>query len=481
MPDLFDFLPESGGADGAPPRDQGPRIYTVGEITAAIRTVLETTWADVWIEGELSNCRLWNTGHLYFSLKDPSAQLRGVMFKREARSLAFRPEDGLHVLVRGRLGVYEPKGEYQIVCSVMEPRGLGARQLALDQLKRRLQAEGLLDAARKRPLPALPRKIGVVTSMDGAALRDVLTVLGRRYPDAHVVIAPARVQGEGAAADLARALGAIGRVDGVDVVIVGRGGGAVEDLWAFNEEPVARAVAQCPVPVVSAVGHEVDVTLADLVADLRAPTPSAAAELVVAAKDEVVRRIDHLADRLDAACGRRVRLAAHALDRLTGRPAFAGFAARLALRGRHVAELLLDLQRAGRDRIAARQRGFQALRLRLEALDLRRSLGRLQARLAQGHARLASAFAAHRHAADARLGALTARLDALSPLAVLGRGYAVCWDGARRLILRDASAVADGTAVRVTLHRGELSCVVTGRDVPEPAPHTARARVQDGP
>jgi exodeoxyribonuclease VII large subunit len=361
--------------------------------------------------------------------------------------------------------VYEPKGEYQIVCADIEPRGLGSRQLALDQLKKRLQAEGLLDASRKRPLPALPRKIGIVTSIDGAAIRDILKVLGRRYQNAHVIIAPARVQGEAAAADIARALGDIGRVEGVDVVIVGRGGGSIEDLWAFNEEPVARAIAACPVPVVSAVGHEVDVTLADLVADLRAPTPSAAAEIVVAAKDEFTARIDRLADRASAAAQRRVQQGLQALQRLEARPAMAGFQGRLALRGRHVAELLLDLQRGGRDGLARRQRAFQALRLRLEALDLRRSFARIQTRLSQADARLQAAAIRKYHAAEARLGSLAARLDTLSPLAVLGRGYAVCWDADRQRILREASAVDEGDAVRVTLHRGELRCVVTGRDL----------------
>jgi exodeoxyribonuclease VII large subunit len=484
--DLFDlpFDDDAGGdgpADRELAREAGPRIFTVSELTADIRQLLESTWSDVWVEGEISNCRLWNTGHIYFSLKDAGAQLRGVMFKGAARSLKFRLEDGLHVLTRGRLGVYDPKGEYQIVCSEIEPRGLGARQLALDQLKKRLQAEGLLDPARKRPLPSLPRKIGIVTSIDGAALRDILKVLGRRYPDAHVVIAPSRVQGETAAADIARALGEIGRVEGVDVVIVGRGGGAIEDLWAFNEEAVARAIARCPVPVISAVGHEVDVTLADLVADLRAPTPSAAAEIVVAAKNEFVGRIDALADRLSAAADRRVQQGFHALQRLVGRPAFAGFPARLALRGRHVAELLLDLQRAGRDALNGRQRAFQALRLRLESLDLRRSIGRLQTRLSQGDARLTAARLRRYRAAEAHLGTLAARLDALSPLAVLGRGYAVCWDGGRRVILREASAVADGAAVRVTLHRGELRCVVTGREDPDPArPETGSPPSKDG-
>jgi exodeoxyribonuclease VII large subunit len=308
----------------------------------------------------------------------------------------------------------------------------------------------------------------VVTSIDGAALRDILKVLGRRYPNARVVIAPARVQGEGAAADIARALGDIGRIEGVDVVIVGRGGGAIEDLWAFNEEPVARAIARCPVPVISAVGHEVDVTLADLVADLRAPTPSAAAEIVVAAKNEFVARIDHLADRLTSAIERRVQIGLGTLQRLAGRPAFAGFMGRLASRGRHVAELLLDLQRVGRDGLARRQRRFQSLQLRLEALDLRRSLGRIQARLSQADGRLGAAMVHEYHGAEARVGTLAARLEALSPLAVLGRGYAVCWDIGRRAILRDASVVADGDAVRVTLHRGELRCTVTGREVPEP-------------
>jgi len=468
MSGLFD-LPFDDVEEGAQAADEAartPRVYTVSELTAEVRLLLETTWTDVWVEGEISNCRLWNTGHIYFSLKDPGAQLRAVMFKTAARALRFKLEDGLHVLARGRISVYEPKGEYQIVCSDVEPRGLGARQLALDQLKKRLQAEGLMDPLRKRPLPALPRKIGIVTSIDGAALRDILKVLRRRYPNAHVIIAPTRVQGETAAADIARALGEIGRVEGVDVVIVGRGGGAIEDLWAFNEEPVARAIAGCPVPVISAVGHETDVTLSDLVADLRAPTPSAAAEIVVSAKNEFVARIDSLGDRLSAAADRRVRLGFQGLQRLVARPAFAGFPARLALRGRHVAELLLDLQRAGRESLSRRQRAFQSLRLRLEVLDLRRTIGRIQARLSHADARLKAAIVREYHRAEAHLGSLAARLDSLSPLAVLGRGYAVCWDGERQRIVREATAVGDGDAVRVTLHRGELHCVVTGRDLP---------------
>src|SRR5437870_9557675 len=276
-------------------------ILTVTELTAGIRNLLETAYVDVWVEGEISNCRLWNTGHLYFTLKDPGAQLKAVMFKSAVRTLKFKPEDGLHVVARGRVSVYDPKGEYQIVCEHIEPHGLGALQLAFDQLKRRLQAEGLFDPARKRPLPALPRKIGIVTSLDGAAIRDIIKVLRRRYANAHLVICPARVQGEDAAPDIARALRQIARVPAVDVIIVGRGGGSIEDLWAFNEEVVARAIARVPVPVVSAVGHETDTTIADFVADVRAPTPSAAAELVVSRKDEFCGRIDGLSDRLRAA------------------------------------------------------------------------------------------------------------------------------------------------------------------------------------
>src|SRR5688572_23018263 len=217
-------------------------VLTVSELSAHIRDVLETAYADVWIEAEISNCKLWNTGHLYFTLKDPGAQIRAVMFRSAVRSLKFKPEDGLHVIVRGRISVYEPKGEYQLVCEQMEPHGLGALQLAFEQLKRRLQSEGLFDAARKRALPALPRKIGIVTSLDGAAIRDMIKVVDRRYPGAHLVIRPSRVQGDGAAADVARGLADIARLPGIDVIIVGRGGGSIEDLWAFNEEVVARAI-----------------------------------------------------------------------------------------------------------------------------------------------------------------------------------------------------------------------------------------------
>ncbi len=253
--------------------------------------MLETGFGEVWVEGEISNCRVWNTGHVYFTLKDGDAQIKAVMFRSAVRYLKFKPEDGMHVIVARPAERLRPKGEYQIVCEHLEPHGLGALQLAFEQLKKKLQAEGCSSASRKRPLPALPRKIGIVTSLDGAALRDIIKVLRRRHPNAHLVIRPTRVQGEGAAADIAEALRAIVQVHGVDVVIVGRGGGSLEDLQAFNEEPVARAIAASPVPVVSAVGHEVDVTIADFVADLRAPTPSAAAELVVTAKDEFCARV----------------------------------------------------------------------------------------------------------------------------------------------------------------------------------------------
>jgi exodeoxyribonuclease VII large subunit len=438
MSSLFDQPfeePEAPAADPEPP----PRrriVYTVSDLNARIRSLLEERFIEIWVEGELSNSKVWNTGHMYFTLKDATAQIRGVMFRSALRTLRFRPQDGLRVIARGRVSVYDPKGEYQLVCEHLEPEGLGALQLAFEQLKQRLQAAGLFDPRRKRPLPALPRKIGVITSLDGAAVRDIIQVLHRRHPNAHIVIRPTRVQGEGAALDIARALAAIGRVPGVDVVIVGRGGGSIEDLWAFNEEVVARAIAGCPVPTISAVGHETDVTIADFVADLRAPTPSAAAEMVVARKDDFCAHLDRMAHRMQAA--------------MTAR------------RHRSESRLRALEARSGtlRTQVAARQRSYQSLWRALESFDLRRRLGRIRARLMEADGRLTDASARSRHRADGRLRATAARLEALSPLAVLGRGYAVCWNADRTAVIRDAARVAEGDRVRVTLARGELDCHV---------------------
>jgi exodeoxyribonuclease VII large subunit len=474
MTSLFDLpfeepeppAPEAEAA-AAPPRTIAPSthrtVLSVSDLTARIRARLEEEFIEVWVEGELSNSRVWNTGHMYFTLKDAGAQIRGVMFRTALRALRFTPADGLRVVARGRVSVYDPKGEYQLVCEHLEPEGLGALQLAFEQLKQRLAAEGLFDARRKRSLPALPRKIGVVTSLEGAAVRDIIHVLRRRYPNAHIVIRPARVQGDGAALDIARALRAIGKVRGVDVVIVGRGGGSIEDLWAFNEEVVARAIAGCPVPTISAVGHETDVTIADFVADLRAPTPSAAAEMVVACKDEFCSRIDRLSQRVRAAMAGRLHRCESRLRTLEARPGFAGFRGRVAMRGRHTADLSHELRRALRGHVASRQHAWQTLRLTLETFDLRRRLGRVRARLVTADGRLHAATAGARHQFDRRLRGAAARLDALSPLAVLGRGYAVCWNADRTAVLRDAAAVAPGDRVRVTLARGELECDVTGR------------------
>lgn len=442
---------------------EGPAPHgalTVTELSARLRAVLEDAFAEVWVRGEISNGRVWNSGHYYFTLKDATAQIKGVIFRSALRYLRFRPEDGLHVLARGRVSVYEPKGEYQLVCEFLEPQGLGPLQLAFEQLKKTLAAEGLFADARKRPLPALPRRIGIVTSIDGAALRDIVRVLRRRYPNAHLVISPTRVQGEGAAADIARALRLVARVEQVDVVIVGRGGGSLEDLWAFNEEAVARAIAACPVPVISAVGHETDVTIADFAADLRAPTPSAAAELVVRQKDEFSAHIGRLQQRLGGAVINRVRREEARLHALEARPGFAGFAGRLAWRARHLGELTADLRQAARGAVSRRRRRVDAAWQALARHDPRHRLGRVRAALLVQDGRLAAAATRQLHGHTARFRDLAARLDGLSPLAVLGRGYAVCWDGTRTRILRDPRDVAAGDRIRVTLERGELSARV---------------------
>ncbi|PYR28099.1 MAG: exodeoxyribonuclease VII large subunit [Acidobacteria bacterium] len=433
---------------------------SVTELTIRLRDVLESEFFEVWVEGELSNCRIWNTGHLYFTLKDASSQLRGLMFRSALRYLKFKPADGLRVVARGKISVYEPKGEYQLVCEHLEPHGLGALQLAFDQLKKRLQHEGLFDAARKRPLPALPRKIGIVTSLDGAAIRDIIKVLRRRYANAHLVIRPARVQGEGAAVDIAQALRAIGRVPGVDVVIVGRGGGSIEDLWAFNEEIVARMIARSPVPVIAAIGHESDVTIADFVADVRAPTPSAAAELVVSRHDEFCGRIDRLRDRLHAAARNRVQHLSRRVHVASSRPAFAGVPGRVAMRGRHAAELTHALARLVRSALAARDRRVVQLERQLTTFDAGRRLAAIRTRLVTADGRMRAAASRCQDRADARFRHAAGRLDTLSPLAVLARGYAVAWNEDKTRVLRDGAQTRAGDRVHVTLARGELQCDV---------------------
>ena len=395
------------------------------------------------------------------------------MFRTTALQLKFRPEDGLHVLARGRLSVYEVKGEYQVVVDALEPQGLGALQAAFEQLKRKLQAEGLFETARKRPLPVLPRRIGIVTSLDGAAVRDILRVLTRRYPTARVVVRAARVQGDDAPVDLVRALRAIVRVPEIDVVIVGRGGGSAEDLQAFNSETVARAIAACPVPVISAVGHEVDFTIADFVADVRAATPSNAAELVVDRADFFSTRIDRaskqLGQALRVAVDRRRRRVEGLAQRLGHWPV------RVALLDRDGQELRLRLAHVMRNRTSRLLARVDGLQRRLERRDVRRLTADLRTRLVRADGRLVELVGRRRLAAESRVRKLAAQLDALSPLAVLGRGYAVCWNETRTSIIRAAAAVSPGDGVRVTLADGELACQVVSAGAVRPADGTRDA------
>ena len=447
------------GTSGTP-AIPGRVVLSVSELNAAIRDLLENELSTVWVEGEISNARVWNTGHMYFTLKDGASQIKAVMFRSAVRYLKFKAEDGLKVVARGKVSVYDPKGEYQIICEHLEPKGLGSLQQAFEQLKKKLAAEGLFDPSRKRQLPALPRRIGIVTSLDGAALRDIIRVLRRRYPNAHLVLSGTRVQGEGAGREIAHAIRKVERIEDVDVIILARGGGSLEDLWAFNEEVLARVIAACQVPVISGVGHETDFTIADFVADLRAPTPSAAAELVVRRKDEFFGHIGRICERLDAAIHHRLRRMETRLHMLEARPGYAGFAGRIAVRGRHVAELAAGLRQRIAQGFARRARRHELLRRSLDQFDPRHRLAAVRTRLVSRDGQLAAAARRRLNRAQTRLGTLAARVEGLSPLAVLGRGYSVTWNADRTRIIRDASTLKPGDAVSVTLERGAISAKV---------------------
>jgi exodeoxyribonuclease VII large subunit len=413
------------------------KVLTVSELTARLGEVLEERFPAVWVEGEISNYRLYGSGHAYFTLKDAEAQLRAVLFRNRMRRIRFEPADGLHVMAFGAIEVYLQRGEYQLLVELLEPKGLGALQLAFEQLKARLQSEGLFDPARKRELPRFPRKIGIVTSPRGAAIQDMLRVIGRRFGELHIVVAPCKVQGDGAAEDIAQALRDLDGLGDVDVIIVGRGGGSLEDLWAFNEEVVARAIAAAKAPVVSAVGHEVDFTIADFVADLRAPTPSAAAELVVREKQAVVDTLTQLRARLERSAARPLRDLERRTDELTVR-------LRRAMRG--------ELSRASH-RVALVTRTLRASDPVVRLRNDRHRLERL-------HSRLVASLTRRRDRARSSLRTAIGRLDSLSPLAVLGRGYSLT----RRPtgdVVRAASQVMPGDDVRVLLHEGSLDARVT--------------------
>jgi exodeoxyribonuclease VII large subunit len=438
-----------------------PRIFSVTQLCSVVRDALEGGVGVVWVAGEVSNLRPQPSGHVYFTLKDERSQLAAVMFRTAAQLLKFRPADGMQVMVRARVNLYPPRGVLQLYVESMEPRGVGALQLAFEQLKQKLAAEGLFADDRKRPLPRWPRAVGIVTALSGAAIHDMRTVLRRRWPTTRVVIRPVRVQGNGAGREIAAGIADLARVRDVEVVIVGRGGGSLEDLWAFNEEVVARAIAASTVPVVSAVGHEVDFTIADFVADARAPTPTAAAALVVPDRDEVAAVLVRAAAALRAALVRRVgstRERVVRLERGLGDPE-----RRVAEATQRVDELAARARRALTRRVAWDRRELATLAGRLARGGPTPGVRRGAERLADTTARLRFALAVRVRHARAALEQGASKLDALSPLACLSRGYAIVRRGdARGAVVSDATTLAPGDGVALVFARGR-----------------ARARIED--
>ena len=433
-------------------------VFSVTELNGAIRAILDGEFSDISVTGEISGLKLAASGHYYFTLKDRESQVKAVAFRSAHRFWKFKPRDGLAVLARGRIDVYEPRGEYQLQVELLEPQGLGALQLAFEQLKKKLAGEGLFAAERKRPLPRFPRRIGIVTSPRGAAIADMVQVLARRFPGLHIRLFPALVQGEGSVEEVVRGLEYFSRTGWPDVVIVGRGGGSLEDLWTFNEEAVARAIAACSVPVISAVGHETDVTIADFVADLRAPTPSAAAEMVVCTREE-------LFDRIAAARAKATQAVRYRLAMLERRLRQQGIDRALGTLHRRIGRGLQQtdeyeyrMRGSLRAAIDSRERTRRTLEARVRQFDVRPRLAAGRRRMEAAHHAAREVMRARLAPCRGRLDRLAAQLSQLSPLRVLERGYAIVSNQAG--VVTDAVTAPPASRIHVRLHRGALDAVV---------------------
>lgn len=436
------------------------RIYSLRELSDGIRNALERGFSNIWVSGEVSGTKLVPSGHCYFTLKDADAQIKCVCWKLAYWRLKFKPKDGIQVLVRGRVDIYEQRSEYQFVVEAIEPQGEGALRLAFEQLKQKLLAEGLFEAARKRALPRFPTRIGIVTSPKGAVIRDFVEVLSRRFPGLHLRLFPARVQGAGSVEDVRRGLDYFGATGWAQVVVVARGGGSLEDLWTFNEEAVARAIADSPIPVVSAIGHETDITIADFVADLRAPTPSAAAEMIVCTRQELLERIEGL--RTQAARGAHFRLAVLArrlheqgIDR-----AEALLHRSLARRTQRVDDAAERLRAAMRGQLAARERNRRSVEERLRYFDLRPRLRRDRERLQIASARVAEVMRLGMTERRRRFEMLSTKLTQLDPRLVLSRGYAIVMNE-KGAVVREGGDAPVGSDVTVLLAKDSLKARVT--------------------
>jgi exodeoxyribonuclease VII large subunit len=435
------------------------RVLTVSELNAAIREVLDGEFNNIRVAGEISGLRLATSGHYYFTLKDRESQVKAVAFKSAHRYWKVKPQDGMAVMARGRMDVFEQRGEYQIVVEMLEPQGLGALQVAFEKLKKKLAAEGLFDSERKRPLPRFPRRVGIVTSPRGAAIADMVNILSRRFPGLHIRVYPALVQGEGSVEEVCRGIDYFSRTKWPDVLIVGRGGGSLEDLWTFNEEPVARAIANCGVPVVSAVGHETDVTIADFVADLRAPTPSAAAELIVSVREEV-------AERVEAAERHAIQLLRYRLAMLGRRLHQQGIDRAQSLLTRRIGrgqqridEQTYRLKEMARFAIDTPERSVRTLEARLSRFDVRPRLAADRRLLDAAHAAVVESIRARLRNDGAAFERLSIQLGQLSPLKILERGYAIVSN--ERGIVKDAAVAPAGSGIHIRLGKGELDAHVT--------------------
>lgn len=450
--------------------DNPPQILTVSQVTREVRNVLEDTFSTVWIEGEISNWRVVQSGHAYFTLKDASSQLRTVMFRSALRQLPFTPETGMHVVARGRLTVYEPRGDYQLLASMVEPKGIGALQLAYEQLKDRLFQEGLFDETRKRPLPLVPQRIGIVTSPTGAAIRDIIQIVHRRRANVHIHLYPVRVQGKEAAQEIAQGIATLNDFcPQPEVLIVGRGGGSMEDLWAFNEEQVARAIAASDIPVIAAVGHEIDYTIADFVADLRAPTPSAAAELVVKSEEELRQHLTSLLARIDTTVQHTIKRSRSTFEHLIAYRSLRDPHRLVETLQQQVDDLVLQLEKGWHNSTHERAKRLQTAAKSLARLNPRVRWQRLYTQLNTLQHRLETAARSRLTLRGEMLGGLSNTLHSLSPLAVLGRGYSMCRDPATQQVITTTTSVCPGQHVEVLLSDGQLTCTVDDIHRKEPS------------